>query len=1364
MLFLAFKNLRARLGRTVFTALAIALGVAMIFAMRLVAATVDETARQARLSRLAGADLEITSGAGAKIPLSLLQRLDARPEIELAAPIYRGLEGRVTGTTELTLASAPLQGTGLVLLGVDAARLLVPYELVSGEDVGAKQDSPLQIWLPNDWAALNGLRVGSKISLTTAETTQEYTVAGLIRMPSDVPAPSQPTAWVPLEILNTAFNTPETATAILLRLRPGFNAQQTQTDLQSLLGDQYIVTSASGGGSVTGVYDLLSLALPVAGFAVLLAGAFLVFNAFAITLAERKREIGQLRTLGMTRGQVLTQTLGEAGLIGLLGSLLGLLMGWGLGRGVTWALANLQDNATLTQTPIPLDAVPLALGAGVLVTLAVTFGLAVQAARTSPLLAMKNDDGDRGATLLRPYSVWLGLILLAVTTVAYLYAANYAREAEAPNYGLIFLPVLIFGAAVMGFLPAWLNGTLALARRLFTGATARLAWGNVARASHRATLTAATLVISFMLIIALTGITLFISSFLISFNSLIFDNQVILMRPFAPGTSLAESASLPTMPPIPSAIQAEIDALSDEAEILYTANVSLPGLGTDSGTGDRYAFAMSVNLFREKRVFPLSEGSWTEVARAFEEHEPAIYLPEPTARKFNVHPGDLFSVNTLVGPVDFYVAGVGGAFPVVSPASGIRYFNSHPNGIIFGPKPGVNAEQLEARVIALQARYSDQLTRLDSDTLINVVGQLVGPLQGLFTGLTSLSGLVAALGIVVTLIASVLERQRELGTLRALGMSRAQVRQIVLLEAGVIGLAGASLGALGGVGMAWLFTQSINAASISMMNAPAVDNPSLPWPVALAAVVIGPLVAVLAALWPADRAANVNPAEAMRAEGATGFLKPAQHLGPTGVRGFFARLPLAAKLSLASGVILVVALAVQTAVRVNAERQLIEDNLLSLLARTSDPSIDTFREQLPAEMTELTPATLAAFTQQEVGAQQAEALQAQFRRWRTAQSENDFQLLYFFVTDEDRNVIYSDEAEWLGRVLTDTVTPNGSSTAVRLTSWTGERVFEGTVPIENQAGVRLGYLQAGLSAAPIDNFIRDVIISSLWTMALTLLAAIGLTVWFTQKALAPVAQIAQASKAVARGDLSQRVPETNWDEVGSLARSFNEMVKGLNEREHMRDLFGRYLSREVSEAVLSGKVSLTGERKTITCLYVDMRGSTAFAEKHAPEDVMAALNQYFEVIILATEAHGGIVNRFVGDEAVCIFGAPREYKDHADRALQAALAMREGLAYLNQKRATLNLPTLKFGMGLNTGEVVAGATGSEERQEYTVIGDAMNAGARIQALNKVFPEHDILLSEYTQAALKQNYVLVDLGPVELRGKSEMVRVLGVEKI
>ncbi|HEY4646228.1 MAG TPA: adenylate/guanylate cyclase domain-containing protein, partial [Steroidobacteraceae bacterium] len=493
--------------------------------------------------------------------------------------------------------------------------------------------------------------------------------------------------------------------------------------------------------------------------------------------------------------------------------------------------------------------------------------------------------------------------------------------------------------------------------------------------------------------------------------------------------------------------------------------------------------------------------------------------------------------------------------------------------------------------------------------------------------------------------------------------------------------------------------------------------------------------------------------------GATGFLPPAKHLGPTGLRGLLVRLPLAAKLSFTTGLIIVLTIAALTAVRVNYERQLLEENMRAIFARGLELMVGSTQSQLSAEVTELTPALVTDMFQQSGG--QADSLNELFQG---GSSPYDFSLKYAFITDNQHKVILSNRAEYNNRILTDTVALAGSASNVRFTAWTGERTFEAAMAIENQAGRPLGYAVVGLSTEPVDNIVRDIVRGSVGMMAAALAVAILLTVLFTRRALAPLSQIAEASQAVARGDLTQRVPEARWDEVGRMARSFNEMVQGLNDRERMRDLFGRYLSREVGEAVLAGRVTLAGERKTITVLYCDMRGSTTFAEAHAPEDVMAALNQYFEVIILATEAHGGIVNRFVGDEVVCVFGAPTEYRDHADRGVQAALSMREGLSYVNQKRTALGQPILKFGMGLNTGEVTAGATGSEERQEYTLIGDAMNVGARIQGLKKNFPEHAILLSEFTHAALgpkAEAYALADLGPVEIRGKSQPVKVYGL---
>ncbi|MGQ0603273.1 MAG: SpoIIE family protein phosphatase, partial [Anaerolineales bacterium] len=548
---------------------------------------------------------------------------------------------------------------------------------------------------------------------------------------------------------------------------------------------------------------------------------------------------------------------------------------------------------------------------------------------------------------------------------------------------------------------------------------------------------------------------------------------------------------------------------------------------------------------------------------AFRDHEPAIFLPELTARKLETHPGDTIEIETLNGPVSFYIAGVGGAFPVISPASAVRYFNVHPFGLILEPKPGVDRTQLEQRVDAFIDRHRAEVSRLELEDIVTVVDQIIGPVQALFAGLTSLSGLVAALGIVVTLFASVLERQRELGTLRALGMAVNMVRGLVLMEAGGLGLLGSALGALGGLGMGFLFQRAILDASRALGGAVS-EEIVLPWGVAGAALLIGPVVAMLAALYPADRAASVNPANAMRAESATGFLPPAKHLGPTGLRGFFARMPLAAKLSLASGLILVTALAAQTALRVDAERRLLEESLSSLFARTSDTGLDAVYTQIPADVTELTPATLDALQQR--ADTQVGVLQSQLLNLRGRQMADDFQLRYLLITDLQRRVVLSDPPSWLGRTLTDTVTINGSTTAVRLTDWWGERVFEGTVPIANEAGTRLGYLQVGISTGPVDGFIREVIVGSLWTMALTLLAAITVTVWLTRRALAPVARVAAASAALARGELNQRLPETSWDEGGELTRAFNDMVKGLRERERLEEELR--LARHIQQTLL----------------------------------------------------------------------------------------------------------------------------------------------------------------------------------------------------
>ncbi|MBP7694097.1 MAG: ABC transporter permease, partial [Anaerolineales bacterium] len=588
-----------------------------------------------------------------------------------------------------------------------------------------------------------------------------------------------------------------------------------------------------------------------------------------------RREIGQLRTLGMTRRQVLTQALLDAGLVGLLGAALGLVFGLAVGAGMVAVVRSLNGDNGAIGAVIPWDAWPLAAGAGVLVTVLVTLGLARDAARVSPLEAVKPPaESPAQQRRTRRWLIAAALLLLAATAGLYVWGADYARTALTPSYGPIFALTLPFGTAVIVLLPLVLDGLLTLLERGHWLA-GRLAAASLRRQGARAAVTAATLTISFMLVIALTGLTLFMSQFLLTFNLSLFTGRVVVIRPFPPGTSLSASAALPSLPPLPPGLRADIEALEEVAEIAYFANVSLPGLGIESGAGDQYAFATSLAIIRDKRTFPIAEGSWTEAERIFAEHAPAILLPELTGRKLNKHPGDPLEIQTLHGPVTFTVAAVGGGFPLISPEAAAEYFGANPFAILFTPKPGVTLAALQARVDALREQHRAELAPFDTAQVTTTIDALLGPIQALFGGLTSLSGLVAALGIVVTLFASVLERQREIGTLRALGLRRDEVRGLVVLEAGLLGFAGAGLGALGGLGLSVLFVLSMNTAMAAVAGVSPVEGLPVPWELALAALFIGPAIAMLAALWPAGRAADVDPAVAMRAEGATGFAPPA---------------------------------------------------------------------------------------------------------------------------------------------------------------------------------------------------------------------------------------------------------------------------------------------------------------------------------------------------------------------------------------------------------------------------------------------------------------------------------------------------------
>jgi len=218
------------------------------------------------------------------------------------------------------------------------------------------------------------------------------------------------------------------------------------------------------------------------------------------------------------------------------------------------------------------------------------------------------------------------------------------------------------------------------------------------------------------------------------------------------------------------------------------------------------------------------------------------------------------------------------------------------------------------------------------------------------------------------------------------------------------------------------------------------------------------------------------------------------------------------------------------------------------------------------------------------------------------------------------------------------------------------------------------------------------------------------TVLNARSVVAPVLSVRDALQAVEQGDLEVSVPVFDGTELGLLQAGFNEMVGGLREREHIRDMFGRHVGRDVAAAAARGEVALGGETRVASVLFVDLVGSTSFAAERDPAEVVAMLNRFFGVVVDEVDQRGGFVNKFIGDAVLAIFGAPTEVADHAGAALGAARDIAARLAE--------EVPEVGAGIGVATGEVVAGNVGHRERFEYTVIGDAVNAAARLTDLAK----------------------------------------------
>ncbi|MDP1579629.1 MAG: adenylate/guanylate cyclase domain-containing protein [Candidatus Didemnitutus sp.] len=314
------------------------------------------------------------------------------------------------------------------------------------------------------------------------------------------------------------------------------------------------------------------------------------------------------------------------------------------------------------------------------------------------------------------------------------------------------------------------------------------------------------------------------------------------------------------------------------------------------------------------------------------------------------------------------------------------------------------------------------------------------------------------------------------------------------------------------------------------------------------------------------------------------------------------------------------------------------------------------------------------------------------------------------------------------------------------------------LPLEGAEPARIA-LQRSLRVqlAPSRLLEQTIIYDTIIGLVIAILAALGLA----RNVSRPVQQLAAHTQHVAAGDYTRQLDLRRADEFGALAHAFNHMTTGLAERDRVRDLLGKVVSPEIATQLLQSDLQLGGEVREVTVLFSDLRDFTALSEKLPPTELLALLNRYLDRMSAVVEKHHGVIDKYIGDAVMALFGAPVAQADSAARAVAAAREMAVALVVLNRELAAEGKPTLALGIGISTGQVIAGNMGSKTRLNYTVVGDSVNLAARLEALTKD-PAYAtrIIVSAHTAAATRET--LRPLGGVVVKGKTESVQIFAVD--
>jgi putative ABC transport system permease protein len=802
-------------------------------------------------------DLMVTAASGnEEVPSSILRTVENINNIQYVLPILKAnttLASNAGGNVlELTFFGA--QSGGLLLQGVDPIiePLAREYKITNGNFLSESLDQ-YEVVLVENYAEDEDIEVGDRIDVLTPNGVEKLRVVGLMAREGPGQSNNGSFGVIPIETAQRMFNRIGVYDQLDLLLSNSENSQtveDTRLEVQRRLGTELAVTYPAGQGErMTQMLSNYQIGLNFLSGIALFVGAFLIYNAFAMTVVERTREFGMLRTIGMEKRQIVGQVLLEALTLGILGSALGAAVGILGARGLTSLMGSLIGTDISSDLTIPLGTLIISLTVGIGVTIFAAMIPSIQAGRVSPIAALRVRGKSQGGWMKR-YGWILGTLMLLASTAVLIWNP-FAYD---PQFRLGSMTVFLMFGGITLVIPAtvtiWEKITRPVLGWIY-GNSGRVGSRNIERSVSRTTLTVAALLIGVAMILVVRTMTASFSQDLTEWISAYLGGDLYVYSNVPLKKEMARQLSLVSGVDAATSIHYEFVDFQTQEGNLEEINF----MAIDPATYTRVtSFVFSDSLANEDEALAkLNAGG-------------SVFISSVISEKYNIRRGDQIFLKTSSGLQPFEVAEVivdfynRGLVVTGNRLDLRRYFRSEEVSMILIKTETANdTSEVIANIDDLYGkRYS---LSMESNTDIREsIFTLMNQAFSMFDVMAVLAVMIASLGIVNTLTMNIMERTQEIGMLRAIGMTREQITNMVLAEAGLMGVIGGLIGLVFGVLLGRIFLTGMSAMSGYQLDF------IVPASGIVISLIVALIISQMTAIQPARRAANTNVLEAIHYE------------------------------------------------------------------------------------------------------------------------------------------------------------------------------------------------------------------------------------------------------------------------------------------------------------------------------------------------------------------------------------------------------------------------------------------------------------------------------------------------------------------